>query len=109
MSTGTCHDEGGHYIIGKDLVDIGEEIVALVLDNIRKLADNCTRCASLGCQLIQQGVELMDELIAKIKVKVEAEAKAYKEYFDCCNDTSKNAQFEITATSEMEELDATID
>jgi chromosome segregation ATPase len=53
--------------------------------------------------------ELMDELTAKIKAEGEAEAKAYKEYFDWCDDTSKNAQFEIkTATSEKEELEATI-
>jgi len=51
----------------------------------------------------------MDELTAKIKAEGEAEAKAYKEYFDWCDDTSKNAQFEIkTATSEKEELEATI-
>lgn len=53
--------------------------------------------------------ELMDELTAKIKKEGEAEAKAYKEYFDWCDDTSKNAQFEIkTAKSEKEELEATI-
>jgi uncharacterized protein (DUF3084 family) len=53
--------------------------------------------------------ELMDELTTKIKAEGEAEAKAYKEYFDWCDDTSKNAQFEIkTATSEKEELEATI-
>jgi len=53
--------------------------------------------------------ELMDGLTAKIKAEGEAEAKAYKEYFDWCDDTSKNAQFEIkTATSEKEELEATI-
>jgi len=53
--------------------------------------------------------ELMDELTAKIKAEGDAEAKAYKEYFDWCDDTSKNAQFEIkTASSEKEELEATI-
>jgi len=53
--------------------------------------------------------ELMDELTAKIKKEGEAEAKAYKEYFDWCDDTSKNAQFEIkTAKSQKEELEATI-
>jgi len=53
--------------------------------------------------------ELMDELTAKIKAEGDAEAKAYKEYFDWCDDTSKNAQFEIkTASSAKEELEATI-
>jgi len=53
--------------------------------------------------------ELRDGLTAKIKKEGEAEAKAYKEYFDWCDDTSKNAQFEIkTAKSEKEELEATI-
>jgi chromosome segregation ATPase len=53
--------------------------------------------------------ELMDELTAKIKKEGEAEAKAYKEYFEWCDDTSKNAQFEIkTFKSEKEELEATI-
>jgi len=53
--------------------------------------------------------ELMDELTAKVKGEGEAEAKAYKEFFDWCDDTSKNAQFEIkTATTEKEELEATI-
>jgi len=53
--------------------------------------------------------QLMDELTSKIKAEGEAEAKAYKEYFDWCDDTSKNAQFEIkTAASQKEELEATI-
>jgi septation ring formation regulator EzrA len=51
----------------------------------------------------------MDELTAKIKAEGEAEAKAYKEYFEWCDDTSKNAQFEIkTAASEKEDLEANI-
>jgi len=53
--------------------------------------------------------ELMDECAAKVKADGEAEAKAYKEYFDWCDDTAKNTQFEIkTHTSEKEELEATI-
>jgi chromosome segregation ATPase len=53
--------------------------------------------------------ELMDECAAKVKADGEAEAKAYKEYFDWCDDTSKNTQFEIkTHNSEKEELEATI-
>jgi len=53
--------------------------------------------------------ELMDELTSKIKKEGVAEAKAYKEYFDWCDDTSKNAQFEIkTASAQKEELEANI-
>jgi len=53
--------------------------------------------------------ELMDECAAKVKADGEAEAKSYKEYFDWCDDTAKNTQFEIkTHTSEKEELEATI-
>jgi len=53
--------------------------------------------------------ELMDECAAKVKADGEAEAKAYKEYFDWCDDTAKNTQFEIkTHTSEKEDLEATI-
>lgn len=64
---------------------------------------------ALAANPLSKVFELMDELTAKIKNEGVAEAKAYKEYFDWCDDTSKNAQFEIkTATSEKEELEATI-
>jgi predicted nucleic acid-binding Zn-ribbon protein len=54
-------------------------------------------------------LELMDDCAAKVKADGEAEAKAYKEYFDWCDDTAKNTQFEIkTHTSEKEELEASI-
>ena len=64
---------------------------------------------ALAANPLSKVFELMDELTSKIKAEGVAEAKAYKEYFDWCDDTSKNAQFEIkTATSEKEELEATI-
>merc|ERR1719487_2741621 len=51
----------------------------------------------------------MDELTAKVTADGEAEAKAYKEYFEWCDDVSKNTQFSIkTATSQKEALEATI-
>merc|ERR1719198_2638578 len=51
----------------------------------------------------------MDDCAAKVKADGEAEAKAYKEYFDWCDDTAKNTQFDIkTHTSEKEDLEATI-
>jgi len=53
--------------------------------------------------------ELMDDCAAKVKADGEAEAKTYKEYFDWCDDTAKNTQFDIkTHTSEKEDLEATI-
>merc|ERR1719408_906969 len=54
--------------------------------------------------------QLMDELTAKIKAEGEVEAKAYAEFVEWCDDTSKNAQFEIkSGTSKQEKLEATIE
>jgi peptidoglycan hydrolase CwlO-like protein len=53
--------------------------------------------------------ELMDDCAAKVKRDGEAEDKAYKEYFEWCDDVSKNTQFEIkTAKAKVEELTAKI-
>jgi hypothetical protein len=54
-------------------------------------------------------ISLMDELTAKITAEGDAEAKAYKEYVEWCDDASQNVKFEIkTAASKKEELEATI-
>merc|ERR1719169_8766 len=54
-------------------------------------------------------IQLMDELTAKIAKEGEAEAKAFKEYFEWCDDVSKNSANEIaTAKEKLEELQATI-
>merc|ERR550539_2130072 len=54
-------------------------------------------------------LDLMSELTAKITKEGEAEAKAYTEYFDWCDDMAKNAGFEIkTAEAKKEKLEATI-
>merc|ERR1719436_181587 len=54
-------------------------------------------------------VELLDSLTAKVVAEGEAEAKAYKEYFDWCDDTSKSKGFEIkTLTAKKEKLEAEI-
>jgi len=54
-------------------------------------------------------LELIDELSAKTIAEGEAEAKAFKEYFEWCDDTAKNGAFAIkTATSESEKLTAKI-
>jgi len=54
-------------------------------------------------------LDLMSELTAKIVKEGEAEAAAYKEYFNWCDDMAKNAGFEIkTAAAKKEKLEATI-
>jgi chaperonin cofactor prefoldin len=54
-------------------------------------------------------IELIDSLAAKVTKEGEVEAKAYKEYFDWCDDFSKSKGFEIkTLTAEKEKLDALI-
>jgi len=55
-------------------------------------------------------VSLLNDLSAKVKADGEAEEKAYKEYFEWCDDVSKNKQNEITtATSQKGKLEATIE
>jgi len=54
-------------------------------------------------------LSLLGDLEAKVKKEGEQEAKAYKEYFEWCDDVAKNGQFEIkTASSQKEALEATI-
>merc|ERR1719324_290425 len=54
-------------------------------------------------------IELMDSLSAKITAEGEAEAKAYKEYVEWCDNAAANVKFEIkSATSKKEQLEATI-
>merc|ERR1719507_2212124 len=54
-------------------------------------------------------LDLMAELTAKITKEGEAEAKAYTEYFDWCDDMARNAGFEIkTAEAKKEKLEAQI-
>merc|ERR1719394_1377378 len=40
-------------------------------------------------------LDLMDSLAAKIKAEGEAEAQAYREFVEWCDDASKNTQFAI--------------
>jgi len=54
-------------------------------------------------------VELLDSLAAKIEKEGEAEAKAYKEFFEWCDDAAANKKFEIkTATASKGKLEAAI-
>jgi len=64
---------------------------------------------SQGVNPIQKVVELLSSLEAKILNDGEVEAKAYKEYFEWCDDTSKEIGFEIkTQTAKKGKLEATI-
>merc|ERR1719253_1644786 len=54
-------------------------------------------------------IDLMDSLTAKITAEGEAEAKAYKEYVEWCDDAAANVKNEIkTGSSKKEGLEATI-
>jgi len=58
---------------------------------------------------IQKVIEMISSLEAKIMKEGEAEEKAYKEFFEWCDDAAKNKQFEIkTATVAIGKLKATI-
>ena len=53
--------------------------------------------------------ELMDSLTAKITAEGEAEAKAFKDYVEWCDNAAANLRFEIkTGETKQEELGATI-
>jgi len=54
-------------------------------------------------------LELMDDTAAKIQADGEKEAKAFKEYFEWCDDVAKNTNFEIkTAKASKDKLEAKI-
>jgi chromosome segregation ATPase len=58
---------------------------------------------------LEQAVKLCQDLSANIEKDGEAEAKAYQDYFEWCDDTAKEKQFEIkTAKSQKEKLEASI-
>jgi len=53
--------------------------------------------------------ELMASLKAKITAEGEAEAKAFKDYFEWCDDAAANLHNEIkTGAAKQEELEATL-
>lgn len=54
-------------------------------------------------------IALLSDLEAKVKADAEAEAKAYKQYFEWCDDVSRNAKQEIeTSTAQKAKLEASI-
>lgn len=55
-------------------------------------------------------IQLMDDVAAKINADGEAEAKAYKEYFEWCDDVAKNGNYDIkTAQAHSEKLTSSIE
>jgi len=65
-------------------------------------AANAAESSPLGKVL-----ELIEDLSAKIIKEGEAEAKAFKEYVEWCDDTSKNGAYAVkSATAEKEKLEA---
>jgi len=73
----------------------------------------CAACSAVSGEKVNpigKVLELLGELEGKIIKQGEAEAKAYKEYFEWCDDTSKNGQYAIeSATKEVAKLEAKID
>jgi len=62
-----------------------------------------------GSNPMAKVLELMDDCSSKIKKDGEAEAKAYKEYFEWCDDASKDSQFAIkTYSADVEKLTASV-
>jgi DNA repair exonuclease SbcCD ATPase subunit len=58
---------------------------------------------------LSKTIELLDSLSAKITAEGEAEAKAYKEYVEWCDDAASNLKYEIkTGEAKKGELEATI-
>jgi chromosome segregation ATPase len=55
-------------------------------------------------------IELMDDCTAKVKADGEAAEKAFKEYYEWCDDAAKNSGFAIkTAKAKKEKLEASIE
>lgn len=79
------------------------------MQRTRALLFLCFAARGNAVNPLGQVLELMDELAAKITKDGEKEAAAYKEYFEWCDDTSKNGGYAIdTAQKEKAKLEATI-
>jgi len=69
----------------------------------------CVPVASTNSNPLGKVMELMDSLKAKITAEGEAEAKAFKEYFEWCDDAAANLHNEIkTGARKQEDLEAEI-
>merc|ERR1719486_599066 len=69
----------------------------------------CAPVADATSNPLGKVMELMDSLTAKITAEGEEEAKAFKEYFEWCDDAAANLHNEIkNGAKKQEELEATI-
>merc|ERR1719352_1722758 len=69
----------------------------------------CSSGYKVDTNPIQKVIELITNLEAKIMKEGEAEEKAYKDFFEWCDDAAANKKFEIkTATAQKAKLEATI-
>merc|ERR1719387_1971233 len=78
---------------------------------VKSLIIHAVLCLAVAEQTnpIQKVIELISSLEAKLIKEGEAEEKAYKEFFEWCDDAAAKKKFEIkTATAEKEKLEATI-
>merc|ERR1719471_2131205 len=67
-------------------------------------------CSSAQTNPLATVLSLIDELAAKITKEGEAEARAYAEYVEWCDEASQNTNFNIeTASKEKAKLEATIE
>merc|ERR1719409_131580 len=83
---------------------------ALALVLLLALSTAVAEEAKTNTNPIAKVIQLLSELQAKVIRDGEAEEKAYKDYFEWCDDASREKQQEIkTLSAEKEELTATID
>merc|ERR1719387_2113893 len=78
---------------------------------VKSLIIHAVLCLAVAEQTnpIQKVIELISSLEAKLIKEGEAEEKAYKEFFEWCDDAAAKKKFEVkTATAEKEKLEATI-
>jgi chromosome segregation ATPase len=76
---------------------------------MRGIVFAATASVAVATNPMAKVIELMDDCTAKVTKDGEAADKAYKEYFEWCDDVSKNTMFEIkTAKAKVEELTAKI-
>merc|ERR1719382_484680 len=73
------------------------------------LSVNTSYASEAQANPLGEVISLMDSLTAKIIKEGEAELKAYKEFFEWCDDAARNLKNEITtATAQKEKLEAAI-
>merc|ERR1719171_980575 len=84
-------------------------VLALAVAGLSGIATAAQDKALAKANPLGKVIELLDSLAAKITKEGEEELKAYNEYFEWCEDVTRNKQFEIkTATALKEKLEATI-